>query len=458
MLVEHYRGLDSKRRVLCLEGVELSAADIFNITLKAKIFLANLKQKKVALYVQNPLLQIILMLTCDSLARDILLIPGNTELQTLHSMLEDAETEHVLTDDGLNLSPLTAHVEQYQLNVFLEYAAEYSGDSVPQGEASDWILPTSGTTGQPKLVRHSLKNLTVSLKSDKQVGGSYCWGLLYELNRFAGIQVWLQSVLSGSMLVLADLTKPLAHRLDELARHGCNALSATPTLWKKILMCPQSEKLQLKQITMGGEIAEQGTLSAVAKKYPDARVVHIYASTEAGVGFSVTDGVAGFPESYLSDMPGGIEMKLSESGNLLIKKPAFMVSYINNQSQIVGNDEFIDTGDQVVLDNGRVLFLGRQSGVINVGGNKVHPEEVEALISKFDGVKLVAVSSKKSPIMGQLVTALVMVDSKVTDHRKFKADLLSFCKSNLESFKVPALIKITDNIAVNENGKVLRGN
>ena len=84
-------------------------------------------------------------------------------------------------------------------------------------------------------------------------------------------------------------------------REGVNAMSATPTLWRKILMSDASRSLALRSITLGGEIADQQVLSTLASTYPSARIRHIYASTEAGTGFSVTDGKAGFPVSFLEN-------------------------------------------------------------------------------------------------------------------------------------------------------------
>ena len=104
----------------------------------------------------------------------------------------------------------------------------------------------------------------------------------------AGLQVLLQALLGGSSLALPAAGTGLAERLALFARCGVNAISATPTLWRKMLMLPAAQRaLALRTITLGGETADQQVLDALARAYPGARVRHLYASTEAGVGFAV---------------------------------------------------------------------------------------------------------------------------------------------------------------------------
>ena len=138
------------------------------------------------------------------------------------------------------------------------------------------------------------------------------WGLLYDPSRFAGLQVVLQSLLGGGLLVAPDREGPGPSNSPFLQANGCTHLSATPTLWRKILMTSEGPFLPLRQITLGGEIADDPLLAALATRYPEARVTHIYASTEAGVGFSVKDGRAGLPVSYLADEIDGVGLKIVE--------------------------------------------------------------------------------------------------------------------------------------------------
>ncbi|NCB05377.1 MAG: hypothetical protein EOM69_07625, partial [Clostridia bacterium] len=169
-----------------------------------------------------------------------------------------------------------------------------------------WYLATSGTTGTPKLLAHTLTSLSRTVRGDQSEKTDTRWGLFYDYTRFAGLQVVLQALISGATLIAPALDASLTDKLAMLARQGCTHLSATPTMWRTIVMNPGAKDLPLRQITLGGEIADDRILNTLQTIYPTARVTHIYASTEAGVGFSVKDGRGGFPASYLVEPPAGL--------------------------------------------------------------------------------------------------------------------------------------------------------
>ena len=125
-----------------------------------------------------------------------------------------------------------------------------------------WLLATSGTTGKPKLIEHTFASLTRTLKRDLRRGSEYHWGLLYDPNRFAGLQVVLQALLAGSCLTLPE-GQTFQEQVETLLCHPVNALSATPSLWRKLLMDGRIAGLSLRQITLGGEIADQKTIDVL---------------------------------------------------------------------------------------------------------------------------------------------------------------------------------------------------
>lgn len=316
-----------------------------------------------------------------------------------------------------------------------------------------WILPTSGTTGVPKLIRHTLATLTRGM-SVRDLGEVYVWGSLYNPRRFAGLQVFLQSWLSGTPLILDckfDISPEYVRRLATL---GCNALSATPSMWRKLAMCPGFESIPLKQITLGGEMADQPILDLLKRSFPDARITHIYASTEAGVGFAVNDGRAGFPASYLDVRPGQVAMRVDETGRLWLRPDSHAPTEIGVEDDASGG--WIDSGDMVERRKGRIHFLGRASGSINVGGNKVIPEEVEAVIKEVQGVAFAVVKGRKNALMGNLVEAHVSAIEGVVFDDQFKRRITDHCRSRLDAFKVPAFVKPMNGIELTAVGKISR--
>lgn len=316
-----------------------------------------------------------------------------------------------------------------------------------------WVLATSGTTGVPKLIGHTTRSLTRSCKTDTSRGREFIWGLIYDPFRFAGLQVLLQAFSGGSKLVVCNSAESLSDQVSFLDSNDVTALSATPTYWRKLLMVRGLQLDSLRQITLGGEPADQSVLNALKKRFSKARIAHIYASTEIGVGFSVTDGLAGFPTEFLAQSSkDGVEFKISDEGSLLIRRRS-----ANTDIDTI-DAEFIDSGDLVEVRNGRVQFLGRDSGAINVGGNKVIPEEIESVIRELDIVAEVVVSPKGSALTGQLVSADIQLLRSDFDVASVKRKILDHCRSRLERYKVPALIRFVHEIQSNPSGKITRSN
>src|SRR6202000_1763146 len=127
---------------------------------------------------------------------------------------------------------------------------------------------------------------------------------------------------------------------------------------------------------------------------------------EEGVGFEVTDGLEGFPAAYVG-RAGAVEMKV-EDGSLHLRSPRTAAGYVGSV-QALKNDGWVDSGDMVARRGPRYYFSGRRGGIINVGGLKINPEEVEAVINRHPGVAVSRVSGRKSPITGAIVVAEIVL-------------------------------------------------
>ena len=308
-----------------------------------------------------------------------------------------------------------------------------------------WTLYTSGTTGEPKPITHSRASLTRTVVAGSSTGAEYIWGLLYDPNRMAGLQVILQGLLSGASVVSPPLDGPLADRVDVLVEGGVNAISATPTMWRQLLRVPATRQLRLRQITLGGEIADQRVLDSLAHAFPNARIVHVFASTETGAAFSVRDGMAGFPASYLDDPPGGVALQIR--GDVLhVFSPGVSAS---------GPDGFASTGDIVEVIADRVHFRGRASGVVNVGGSNVWPEVVETTLREHPDVVDAIVAAKPNPMTGNVLVAHVELRDGV-DRTDLAKELRSWVRQRSPRTHVPASIDFVDSLRTTTTGKVAR--
>ncbi len=303
-----------------------------------------------------------------------------------------------------------------------------------------WVLHTSGTSGKPKAITHTLSSLTV-LRRGERTDSPRTWGLLYDPTRMAGIQVLLHALNSKASLIVPDHKSSLIDQITFLREHGTDALSATPTMWRRILQVPDAVGWNLLQVTLGGEIADQTVLNALKRAFPAARITHVFAATESGTAFSVSDGLAGFPVGLLETGRTGARIEVRDS-----------ILYVHNQgSSVAGEDGFVCTGDVVEVRNGRVFFLGRSTGVVNVGGQSVWPEAVEKLLREHTDVTDARVTAQPSSLVGNLLIADVVAGEGVT-----AGQLRAWMRERVPISHVPARIRFAEQLNTGDTGKALR--
>ncbi len=328
----------------------------------------------------------------------------------------------------------------------------------PPGEApaARIHMMTSGTTGRPKVAVHDLAALLSKVRAAAQLPANRegRWLLTYQPTGFAGMQVQLTAVMSRGVIVAPEERTPQGF-LAAARDADVSQISATPTFWRAFMMAAPPGALTLKQITLGGEAVDQSTLDRLKVAYPDARITHIYASTEAGVVFAVHDGREGFPASWLerpaSEVKSGAELRLRD-GFLHIRTPNAMRGYVTEGSQPLGDDGWLVTADRVEIRGDRAFVIGRQDSTINVGGSKVYPLGVETVLLADPGVREARVYGVSNPVTGQLVAAdVVLAEGESPDGARPR--ILAMCREKLAGYQVPRILKFVDSIEVRASGK-----
>jgi acyl-coenzyme A synthetase/AMP-(fatty) acid ligase len=215
-----------------------------------------------------------------------------------------------------------------------------------------------------------------------------------------------------------------------------------------------ANRMAPRYVRLSGEIADQAVLDHLRATYRDADIAHAFASTEAGVAFDVGDGLSGFPASLIG-RPGPVEMRVDD-GSLRIRSGRNAIDYLAGEQSLRDPDGFVDTGDMVELRNGRYHFVGRRGGIINIGGLKVHPEEIEAVINRHPGVRMSLVRARKNPITGAIVVADVVAKAGTGESDALKDEILDACRRELARHKVPASIRFVPSLEVGAAGKLAR--
>jgi acyl-coenzyme A synthetase/AMP-(fatty) acid ligase len=413
----------------------------------------DLSGRSVLIATSGQMFSALAMIELDGIARRMLLCPPDLDPDGIKPLLEDAGIDAVVTDRLLRACDAGKHLV---VGVGLPERAAIGWHTE---RATEWLMLTSGTSGLPKIVRHTLDGLAGAIIAEGP--GRHpnaTWATFYDIRRYGGLQIFLRAVIGGGSMVLSDPGETLPDHIARLRARGVTHVSGTPSHWRKLLMSGAAANFSPRYVRLSGEIADQAVLDGLAKAFPHALIGHAYASTEAGVGFAVDDGREGFPADLIGPNRDGVEMKVVD-GSLRIRSSRTARAYVGaGAPPLADADGFVDTGDMVEMRGGRYYFVGRRGGIINIGGLKVHPEEVETAINRHDSVRMSRARSRRSPITGAVVVADVVLADGIAAarHETIRAEILGRCKESLASYKVPAVIRFVERLDVTAAGKLAR--
>ena len=191
----------------------------------------------------------------------------------------------------------------------------------------------------------------------------------------------------------------------------------------------------------------ESTLKRLKKIFPEVKLLQTYGLIELGVMQSKSE-----KDDSLWVKVGGEGYKTRIVDDILqIKSDSAMLGYLNAASPFTDDGWFI-TGDEVLQKGDYIKILGRKSEIINVGGEKVYPQEVENVILELDNIAEVTVYGEKNLIMGNIVCAKVRLQ-KEEDKKSFITRFKKYCKERLQGFKVPIKVKIVDEQLYSERYK-----
>jgi acyl-coenzyme A synthetase/AMP-(fatty) acid ligase len=410
--------------------------------------------RSVVVATTHQLTAIAALVELDGAARRIVLYPPDLSLEYLPYVVQSAAVDAIVSD-----RPTTGLETPGVASLTPSNWTKMPANSGPQLEhETEWVLLTSGTTGRPKLVVHTLASLAGAI-AESRPADDMVWSTFYDIRRYGGLQIFLRAALTGTSLVLSSAQETTADFLARAGEHGVTHISGTPSHWRRASMSSSAHLIAPEYVRLSGEIADQSILNHLRSLYPQARIAHAFATTEAGVVFDVNDGLMGFPADVIEHTPN-VVMKI-ENRSLRVRSDRTARRYLGDHNHAIRDGEgFVDTGDVLELREGRYHFVGRGDGMINVGGMKVYPEEVEAVINGHPKVEMSLVRTKKNPITGALVVADVVLkvasEPASIDMGELHHDILRLCRETLPSHKVPAAINFVPTLAVAETGKLIR--
>ena len=258
--------------------------------------------------------------------------------------LDQLDVDVFLISADLSGTEIDERTSQFKLGALLRFdgeqfiASHFDGEDPGSGQSTVTIL-TSGTTGKPKAARHTWRSLARPARRGPQQAHPR-WLLTYRPNLYAGLQVVLQCFVNSGALIAPTPRTNATDVVRLAADASAQFSSATPSYWRWLLtFAPREQiaRLRLSQVTLGGEVVDQPILDALRNALPQARLVHIYATTELGRCFSVTDGQPGFPARFLEQpSPDGVEMRV-EQGELIVRSANAMRGTTRGQTLCSGS-------------------------------------------------------------------------------------------------------------------------
>lgn len=312
------------------------------------------------------------------------------------------------------------------------------------------VIFTSGSTGKAKAVVHDLDRLGRKLAVGR---AQYRTLVFYLFDHMAGIHTLIQVLSAGGSIVCCEDRLP--GRVCELVeRHNVELLPVPPTFLNLMLLSGEHlghDMTSLKVISYGSEPMTSATLQRLHDAFPNVRLQQTYGLSELGV---LRTKSRSSESQWVTVGGAGFEVKVKD-GTLWIKAESAMVGYLN-APQPFDEEGWFNTGDVVEQDGEYLRILGRASDLINVGGQKVFPTEVEAVIAQMPEVADVVVYGEPNPIMGNIVVAQVQLLG-AQDRRTFVQAMRLFCQGRLEAHKVPVKVVLTDQIQRTVRFKKARG-
>jgi acyl-CoA synthetase (AMP-forming)/AMP-acid ligase II len=311
------------------------------------------------------------------------------------------------------------------------------------------VLFSSGSTGKPKAALHNFAKLVEKFRTQRPSLRTLVF-LLFD--HIGGLNTFLHTISNGGTMVITKDRNP-----DEVCRliaeHRVELLPTSPTFLRLLLISEawrQHDLSSLTLITYGTEVMPESTLTRLNQVFPNVRFQQTYGLSELGIMRSRSKESGSL---WVQVGGEGFETKIVD-GILWIRAASAMLGYLNAPSPFTEDGWFI-TGDLVEIDGDYLRIKGRASEIINVGGEKIYPGDVESVVQQMDGVDEVAVASEPNPITGQTVTARVKLSTAET-LPEFRKRMREFCKSRLRPNQIPQKVLLVADDMHSSRFKKLR--
>lgn len=311
------------------------------------------------------------------------------------------------------------------------------------------VLFSSGTSGSPKAMVQDFTQLLSSYENRRSNRLTIL--ALLGCDHIGGINTLFSALSAGALLVVPD-SRSIDAAIKSIREHHVVVLPVTPTFLNLLLLSGVTNLPSLRLITYGTEPMPDSLLHRLRKTFPSVRFIQTFGTSETGIMHTTSPN----PDSpFLKIEDETVEWKIIDD-ELWLKSKTQVFGYLNANNERFTSDGWFRTGDKVEQGpNGTIRILGRFGELINVGGEKVMPTEIESVILTVSGVVDCRVYGEKNAIVGQTVVTEVVAKNDV-DLEALRSAIRSTCRSTLSDFKVPSRVNFVNSVS-NERLKKVRG-
>ena len=357
-----------------------------------------------------------------------IIVPITTKVQSeIDDRINVASCDYVVTinDEGWSYVKCDYSDEPHQLVATLQKESH-----------SGLILFSSGSTGKPKAMIHNLDNLIDTYK-DKR-GKRLVFLIFLMFDHIGGLNTMLNCLSMNVAMVFPENREP-DHVSYLIEKYKVNILPASPTFLNLMLIgeCPFHHDLtSLRMITYGTEPMPESLLVKLKEAFPRVKFLQTFGTSETGI--SATSSYSSTSTFLKIDDPN-TEYRVI-NGELWLRSKTQIMGYLNSSMERFTDDGWFKTGDLVEEKDGYIKIIGRNSDIINVGGEKVLPSEVESVLFQMPHVNECIVYGENNPITGQMVVAKILYDDEDIRLSELKKEVIAFCRDKLTRYKIPAKV------------------
>ena len=322
-------------------------------------------------------------------------------------------------------------------------------DNLREKNSSGLILFSSGSTGKPKAMIHNLDTLIDSFKDKKEKSMNMLVFLMFD--HIGGLNTVFNALCMGACLIIPKI-KDAKTICELIEKYKIMVLPSSPTFLNLILISEEYKNYDLsslRMITYGTETMPQSLLLKLKEVFPKVKFLQTFGTSETGIS-TTSSKSSNSLFMKLEDING--EYKIVEN-ELWLRSKTQVLGYLNASMDSFTSDGWFKTGDLVEVDGEYIKIIGRAKEVINVGGQKVLPSEIESIILEMEEISDCMVYGEKNAITGQTVVCDVVLNKNIENIKK---RVRVFCKDRLDTYKIPTKVNVVDKTNFSDRFKKIR--